>query len=353
MSGRRLNAAVIGGGKISEEHLRFLASTPAARLAGVCDLSPSLANFAAGKFGAERAYTDHRQMLDNVRPDVVHVLTPAATHVPLVRECLQSGAHVICEKPIAPTSVEFETLWDFARRSARTIVEDHNYRFNEPVVAIQRAVARGQLGQVVDVEVRMALDIRKAGGRYSDRNLPHPSHRLPAGVIHEFITHLVYLAQQFIPEFDRVRASWRNLGGDDLFKYDDLDALVFSGSARIRLRFTCQCKPECFILTVHGTEGWAEADLFQPYVRLVRRRKGGDKLGPLVNHFANGCALVRSSVAGFRNKVLQHTPYEGLQTFLNQTYDALVRGTEPPVTYDDMSRASRLIDALLDEENRF
>jgi len=62
--------------------------------------------------------------------------------------------------------------------------------------------------------------------------------------------------------------------------------------------------------------------------------------------------LMRSSVAGFRNKVMQKTPYEGLQTFLRQTYDALTTGGEPPVTFDDMDRASRLVDALVDEANR-
>jgi hypothetical protein len=49
---------------------------------------------------------------------------------------------------------------------------------------------------------------------------------------------------------------------------------------------------------------------------------------------------------------MQHTPYEGLKTFLGHVYESLRTGNEPPVTYADMDRASRLIDALLDEKNR-
>ena len=71
-----------------------------------------------------------------------------------------------------------------------------------------------------------------------------------------------------------------------------------------------------------------------------------------MNQLANGVTLMKSSVSGFRNKVLQKTPYEGLRTFLDQTYDALRSGKEPPVTFDDMDRSSRLIEALLDEANR-
>ena len=49
---------------------------------------------------------------------------------------------------------------------------------------------------------------------------------------------------------------------------------------------------------------------------------------------------------------MQKTPYEGLATFLDRTYIALREGTEPPVGFDDMDRASKLVDALLDEKNR-
>jgi hypothetical protein len=62
--------------------------------------------------------------------------------------------------------------------------------------------------------------------------------------------------------------------------------------------------------------------------------------------------LVRASVTGFKDKVFQKTAYEGLRTFLDRTYAALRDGTEPPVTYDDMDSASRLVDELLKPENR-
>jgi predicted dehydrogenase len=347
-----LRAAVIGTGKISEEHLRFLGTDPRVVLAAVCDLSPSLAKYAVERFGARQAFTDSTKMLADARPDVVHVLTPPNTHAKLVSDALNAGAHVVVEKPVAPTHREFRELWSLAESRGRRIVEDHNYRFNEPVQAIERLVREGELGDVREVDVRMALAIRKPGGRYMDASLPHPSHRLPAGVIHEFITHLCYLALRFLPDFDRVAAAWSKHGDDAVFKYDDLDALVIGGPVHARLRFTSHAAPDCFTLTVRGTRGWAETDLFQPHLRVVVPRKGGQQLSPLVNQFANGAGLVASSFRGFRNKVLQKTPYEGLRTFLDKTYDALRGGGEPPVTFDDMDRAGRLIEAILDDANR-
>lgn len=347
-----LSAAVIGTGKISEEHLRFLGTDPRVRLAAVCDLSPSLAQYAVDRFGAGRAFSDASKMLEEARPDVVHVLTPPHTHARLVTDALNAGAHVVVEKPVAPSHAEFAQLWSLAQSRGRRIVEDHNYRFNEPVLEIERLVSAGALGDIREVDVRMCLAIRKPGGRYMDSSLPHPSHKLPAGVIHEFISHLSYLALRFLPSIDRVRAAWSKHGDDTVFKYDDLDALVIGGAVHARLRFTSHSAPDCFTLTVRGNKGWAETDLFQPHVRTVVPRRGGAQLSPLVNQWVNGTTLIKASVRGFSNKILQKTPYEGLRTFLDKTYDALRSGSEPPVNFSDMDRASRLIEALLDERNR-
>ncbi len=351
-----LRAAAIGTGKISEEHLKFLTGPGAAagvsRLVGVCDLSPALAGFAAKRFGADDAYTDYADMLARAKPDVVHILTPPHTHARLVADCLAGGAHVVVEKPVAPTHAEFMALWDASQKAGRRLVEDHNYRFNSPVLAVEKLVADGELGDVQEVDVRMALAVRGPGSRYMDACLPHPSHRLPCGVLHEFVSHLCYLALRFLPSTDRVAAAWSKHGSDTLFKHDDLDALVIGGPVHARLRFTSHSGPDAFEVTVRGTQGWAQTDLFQPHLRVVKPRPGGKQLSPLVNQFANGVELARASVRGFTNKVMQRTPYEGLGTFLGQTYAALQSGGEPPVTFDDMDRVSRLIDALLAGDNQ-
>jgi predicted dehydrogenase len=344
---------VVGAGKISEEHLRFLAASPLAELVGVCDRSRVLGAFATRRFGAT-AFTELNELLDRARPDVVHVLTPPGTHVELAGACLRAGAHVIIEKPVAPTHGEFLDLWSLARQAGRFLIEDQNYRFNRPIEAMRAWVDEGRLGSVREVEVRMTLPLHAAGNRYGDRNLPHPSHRLPAGVLHEFVSHLVYLALHFTPEDfwpDRVAALWSNHGGGELFRYDDLDALLVDGPVHVRLRFDAQQAPGGFWVTVRGTRGSAETNLFQPYLRRITPR-GTGQLDPLANHVANGLSLVRSGFAGFCDKVLQRTPYEGLGRFLGRTYEALAAGGEPPIGYAEMERTSRLIDTLLREAQR-
>lgn len=102
-----LKSAVIGTGMISKQHLSFLQTCDRANVVGVCDLSPAAAGYAVETFQSENssisAYTDYAQMLEIEKPDVVHILTPPQTHLPIATDCLRADAHVICEKPVAPT----------------------------------------------------------------------------------------------------------------------------------------------------------------------------------------------------------------------------------------------------------
>ena len=357
-----LKAAVVGTGGISHEHLSFLAGRTVAgsvsdrvRLAAVCDLSPAAGRYAATTFGAGASYTDLAEMLATEAPDVVHVLTPPSTHVPLATACLEAGADVLCEKPITANHSDLKNLLATAVGLDRQIMESHNYRFNHAIGEIRGATERGELGAVREIEIRIALPVTDPDGRFGDQNLPSPIHAMPAGVIHDFTTHFSYLLLHLAPDvtYRRVAAAWSRHGDNELFRYDDLDAVLIGdgpdGAVHARLRFDARSAPDTFSVTVRGSKGFAETDLFQPYLRVVKPRPGGSKLSPVVNHVISGASLVRSGVRNFGDKLLQHGPYEGLHRMLDQTYTALATGGELPVSSDDMLAASALVDELLSE----
>lgn len=344
---------------------------------GVCDLSRIAATVAAERFHARRAYTDAAVMLAEARPDVVHVLTPPQSHVPLCRQAIEAGAHVICEKPITATYPELAALHAFAREHGRHLVEDHNYRFNPTVLAMESMVEQGGVGTVSDVEVRMQLDIR-GEGRFSDTHFPHPAHRLPCGIIHDFITHLCYLTLRFVPAarsadaptaglppteprhpFQRISAFWSNHGEGpgDVFRFDDLDATLLAGAVHARIRYSSYAHPTCFTIRVTGDRGELSTDLFLPHVRFNRVR-GHAQLSPLVNQITEGLTLIGSALNNFQRKVMQKTAYEGMQAFLGLVYDALSQeglhrqSLAMPVTWADMAATSALVDDLLAPEHQ-
>ncbi|MCC6907849.1 MAG: Gfo/Idh/MocA family oxidoreductase [Phycisphaerales bacterium] len=347
-----VRATLIGSGKISEQHILALRHRVGCEVAAICDLSPAMARFTAERFSIPATFTDFERMLSECEPQVVHVLTPAASHARIVRRCIEAGRHVIVEKPVALSHEEFCSLRSLAESKGVLLIENHNYRFNRPFLWLEERVADGAVGEVEEVDVRLALRIRD-GGRYADANAPHPSHQLPAGAIHEFISHLCYLALRLCAaEPDHVRAAWRNLGGGSIFKYDDLDAVVGFGRTTARLRFTCRQWPDEFSVAVRGSRGQAFIEMFNPTCRLVRQRGGSPHLVPLFNSLSNARSCLASGFGGVWGKIAGRTAYEGLERLLNLTYDAIESGGDPPVTLDDMDRTSRLIDALLALENQ-
>jgi len=80
--------------------------------------------------------------------DVVHVTTANDLHLPLVREALRSGKHVVCEKPLAGDLGSAERLAALASLSGRKTTLCMNYRFLPQTAELAHRVASGELGQV-------------------------------------------------------------------------------------------------------------------------------------------------------------------------------------------------------------
>lgn len=356
--GAPLRAAVIGAGAISLQHLPYLQTSERVDLVGICDLSPVSARVAARRFDAAAGYTDVGEMLADASPHIVHVLTPAHTHASIVELCLDAGVHVLCEKPMLPTGAETASMLTKAADRGLHLIENHNYRFNDEIIAVRDLIDTGRLGHVGEVEIRMALPIREEGSRFADENRPHPIHSMPAGVIHDFATHFAYLLDQLggRPSWTDVSAHWSNHGGGELFRFDDLDALLIgetdAGPVHGRLRFSCRTSPDLFSVTVRGSEGQASTDLFHPHLDVLEARPGGPQLTPIVNHVINGTKLATAGLRNFGNKLLQHGPYHGLVRLLDETYAALQAHEPPPVSPADIQAAADLIDTMLAPEAR-
>ena len=342
----RLRAAVIGCGAIAHEHLPYLSSSPRVELAAVCDSSKATASFMRDRFRAGAWFTDAASMLEEVRPDVVHVLTPPQTHAALVTMSLDAGAHVICEKPMTGSAAETETLLGEARRRGRALVESRNLLFNDLAIAIDRLATNGKIGSVREVDVLLSLDL--TAGPFGDLNLSGPGVHLPGGAVHDFLPHLAYLFLHFAggPEtVDHVSGFLENRSGNARVGFDHLDALIEAGDVRGRLRVASDVAPPAFRLVVRGTDRSAEGDFYNPFLRI----EGGAKIGkraPL-EQIGSGLKLARAGVTNFFDKVRQHGTYHGMPRMLDAIYRALQDREEPPISEVDMIATARLVDRIV------
>jgi predicted dehydrogenase len=346
-------AAVIGTGRIAHQHLACLAALTGTQTLAVCDLSPARGRAAAERYGIGRAYTDHRRLLEEVEPDVVHVTTPPASHVPIALDALAAGAHVFVEKPAATSPEELERLLEAAADTGRSVVEGYTYAFSEQVLRILELERSGELGQIVHVDVLIALDVLGAGSAFSDPSLPHPALEMPGGIVADFLTHLASLAVWLVGPHRGVQSSWRKRADRGPDSPDEMRALVDAEHGTAVLGFTAHGRPEGFWLRVEGTRMRITANLFETLFIADRVRPGPRALSSVVSGLAEGAGFARGAVAGLARK-LSPGPgsYEGLWTLIEQTHSAVGSGSAPPVSAERLLEVNRLVGDIAAEAPR-
>jgi predicted dehydrogenase len=340
-----LRVALIGAGQIARQHLGCLKSLPGVEIVGVCDLSPSVAECMAERYGIPSWFTDHVEMLRSVRADVVHVTTPPTSHFRLAMDALEAGAHVLVEKPATVTLGELEQLESRARERGLLLSEDYNYVFNQGTREIGRWVESGALGAVVHVEVMMSLNLFGPGG-FADPNVHHPALSLEGGALADFLPHLASLAHRFVGAHRRAHAIWTRRR-PSILPYDEMHGVVEGARGTATLGFSSTAQPDAFWLRVFGERAQASTNLFETRLTFERLRDGPKPLQPLINGLEEGRAIRRAAIRTLMRKFKPGPgSYDGLWHLIAGTYSALQSGREVPVPMADVMEVNRMVEAL-------
>jgi predicted dehydrogenase len=345
-----MKTALIGAGQIARQHLGCLTTLPGVKLAAICDLSPATAEAAAERYGIPAWFTDHRAMLEKVRPDVVHVTTPPTSHFRLAMDSFEAGAHVIVEKPATSTFEELDALASRAKETGRHLVEDYNYGFNHAPQEILRRIESGEFGAVVHVEVLICLDILGPGG-FADPNSPHPALTLAGGAIADFLPHLASLAHRFVGPHRTAQTVWTKRKPSPL-PFDEFHGVVEAERGTATLGFSSSSQPDAFWLRVYGERMQASANLFETRLTFDGPRNVPKPLRPFFSGLEEGKAIRRAALGTLLRKFKGPGAYEGLWELLGQTYRALAEGTALPVTVSDVLEVNRMVEALKPTEQR-
>ena len=148
-----LKAAVIGVGSMGRHHARVYTALPATTLVGVVDRDAERVHDIGATYGVP-AYTDYREMLETEQPDLVTVAVPTSLHETVASRALESGAHVLVEKPITATIEEAERLIDRADELDRKLMVGHIVRFDPSIQALKKHLDEGELGRIFQIVCR-------------------------------------------------------------------------------------------------------------------------------------------------------------------------------------------------------
>jgi predicted dehydrogenase/nucleoside-diphosphate-sugar epimerase len=328
-----MRVAIIGAGNNSDYHIRFSRSYPGARIVALVDVDAARAAAVAQEHDIERAFSSTADMLREVRPDVVHVVTPPTTHFAVVREVLESGSHVLVEKPLTLNAADARALYELAERHGVQLCPVHNHLFDPCMRRANELVTGGALGRVINVESYYGLNTQIPAFReYPQPNVLPWLYRLPGGVYQDFLPHALYPVLEYSGAPRALSVMHRPTGVLPQNLPDEIRILIDGERAFGVVTVSFAAKPHLHFVRIYGTKGMVEVDINTMTTTTHAVSSLPKAAQKATYNIADSVQKARSTVANvYRFATGRLKPYQGMMTLIHAFYDSIRSGESPPV----------------------
>ena len=350
-----LRIAIIGCGKVADQHVQAIHRIPDCKIVAVCDREPLMAEQLGERFGISACFPDLRELLHAASPDVVHITTPPQSHYSLAKQCLESGSHVYLEKPFTITADQAESLIHLAEGQGLRITVGHNYQFTLEMMEMRRLISEGYLGgRPIHLESYWSYDL--GGSMYAGAFLgshAHWLHGLPGQLFHNIISHGIAKVAEFLDDDVPLIVATAHRspqlshsGGSDLM--DELRVLLRDKYGTTALFcFSTQFRPALNRLRIYGPRNSLMVDILTG--TLIRSPGASYKsyltyfIPPLKNareYFRN----LRLNVTNFiRQRLYQDF---GMKELIERFYNSIRTGGPPAIPYREIILTARIMDEV-------
>ncbi|PTQ83782.1 putative dehydrogenase [Trichococcus patagoniensis] len=350
----KLKFGIIGcGGIANGKHFPALAKlSDKVEIVAFCDTVIERAEKAAKEYGTADALVteDYKALLAREDIDVIHVLTPNVSHSYITVDALESGKHVMCEKPMAINYAEAKEMLDAAKRTGKKLTIGYQNRFRADSLATYDACSKGELG---DIYFAKAHAIRRKGvptwGVFPDKS------KQGGGPLIDIGTHALDLTLWYMNNYkpktvlgstyqklkDNPMANMFGPWNPDTFETEDsaFGLIKMENGATIFLEAAWalnMINPKEAQVTLCGTEGGAEmfgkAFIDQGYV--VFNKAAHNQLEQTQPSDAGG-------VFGFEGATLEQRDAEA-----KQWVDAILNDTDPMVMPEQAIVVTQILEAI-------
>jgi predicted dehydrogenase len=349
-----LKIAIIGCGKVADQHVEAIHRIPGCEIVALCDREALMAKQLGQRFGIAKCFSDLKQMLETVSPDIVHITTPPKSHFSLAKQCLESGSHVYLEKPFTVTASETESLIELAQHRGLNITVGHNYLFTLEMLEMRRLVKAGFLGgKPFHLESYWSYDLgdlRYASAFLGNRN--HWVRKLPGQLFHNIISHgIAKLAEFLDDELPVIVAKAHqseqlgSLGAQEVL--DELRVMIRDKSGTTAsFCFSTQIKG-LNQLRVYGPSGSLTADIITG--SLVRNKSRSYKsyltyFVPPLKYAREYFKNARVNMANFLTRQLYQD--FGMKELIERFYNSIQKGNPLPIPYREIILTARIMDEI-------
>ena len=150
-----IRVAIVGTGSIAHAHMSaYLTLSDQCTVVALVDIIPGKAQRFMEEFGvACDVYEHHEELLSRTDIDLVDVCTPPYVHACISINCMRSGKHVICEKPMAASLEECDAMLRAQEESGVKLSIIAQNRFRKPIRDLKMLLDSGLAGPVRHAQV--------------------------------------------------------------------------------------------------------------------------------------------------------------------------------------------------------
>ena len=141
------NFGILGCGVISKTHALAISEIENAKLLGVADNNIEYARVFAQKNGV-KAYESYQEMLADKDIDVVCICTPSGFHASNAIEALNSGKHVVLEKPMSISNEWADKVIEACERTGKKLTVISQFRFSEDIKRVKQLIEENAFGKI-------------------------------------------------------------------------------------------------------------------------------------------------------------------------------------------------------------
>jgi len=212
---KTLKFGLVGCGRIGGRHAQHMANN--GLLAGACDTEFSRAEALGKQYGANPFKSIDELLSSKIDFDVISLCTPNGLHAEHAIKALNSGYHVLCEKPMALSVQDCGEMIKAAEKANRRLFIVKQNRFNPPIVAVKKILDEGRLGRLYSIQLSCFWN------RNDDyyKNSWKGTKDLDGGTLYTQFSHFIDLLYWMIGDIKTVHSFVGNFGHDGIIEFED------------------------------------------------------------------------------------------------------------------------------------
>ena len=162
----KLRWGILGAARINERFIPAIANAANAELVAIASRRPGAASETLAKYAPQlkgvRTYDSLAALIEDADVQAIYLPMANHEHAEWAIRAIRQGKHVLCEKPMALSVADIETIEALARENNVTVMEGFMYRFHPQHARVQELIRSGIIGEVRSVSTSFSFMMRPA-----------------------------------------------------------------------------------------------------------------------------------------------------------------------------------------------